>query len=56
MAGGAGALFGEVGGPGSQNFTSWSVRGRVSVPFRSADGPMARSTADEAKPVIRRGI
>lgn len=24
---------GEVGGLGSQNFTTWSVRGRASLPF-----------------------
>jgi hypothetical protein len=24
---------GEIGGLGSQNFTTWSVRGRASVPF-----------------------
>jgi hypothetical protein len=33
-AGGAKILVGgEVGGLGSQNFTTWSVRGRASVPF-----------------------
>jgi hypothetical protein len=26
-------IGGEVGGLGSQNFTTWSVRGRASVPF-----------------------
>ena len=34
VAGGAKILLGgEVGGLGSQNFTTWSVRGRASVPF-----------------------
>jgi hypothetical protein len=34
VAGGAKVLVGgEVGGLGSQNFTTWSVRGRASVPF-----------------------
>jgi hypothetical protein len=34
VAGGAKILVGgEVGGLGSQNFTTWSVRGRASVPF-----------------------
>ena len=27
------SVGGEVGGLGSQNFTTWSVRGRASVPF-----------------------
>jgi uncharacterized repeat protein (TIGR01451 family) len=34
VAGGAKVLVGgEVGGLGSQNFTTWSVRGRASLPF-----------------------
>jgi hypothetical protein len=34
VAGGAKVMVGgEVGGLGSQNFTTWSVRGRASVPF-----------------------